>query len=296
MGAYGDDGLLETNSDDDFASTLLHSYNLEPGPTHDASSSQNADVMKASSITDTGVQQAKIVDRDASAATEIITETYYTLACHGASILLERDPFAGTGGLLWPAGERLAMHLCRVATQDPSRFANKRIIELGTGTGVVGIAMAMTTDLGKEGLLVLTDLDPVLPIVKRNIALNGCSPSRVTVERLAWGEALPSLFKASEGHPVDVVVMADVIYHEDLFQPLLDTLLYLFQANPGMVGYLGYKKRRRADWLFQKSLRRTFEMRLLEEVQPVCIEQVHSKDERWRQGVYLYELTLRSPS
>ena len=80
----------------------------------------------------------------------------------------------GTGTVVWDAGKVLAKYL---ETQPPSlgQQNQKRILELGAGTGVVGICLASyyiqrNTTLPKQ--VVLTDLPQILGLIETNATSN----------------------------------------------------------------------------------------------------------------------------
>lgn len=141
-------------------------------------------------ITDTGIQNCLIgplIDKDSQLS------TYKVKIAQNKALTLFRDPLAGTGGLLWPAGEVLADYLCSSARSNPDFLLDKRILELGSGTGVVGLSVAMSTILG-NGCVYLTDLEKVLPILKKNVMLNG-NIDHVHVRLLEWGSTIPDDLK-----------------------------------------------------------------------------------------------------
>lgn len=51
---------------------------------------------------------------------------------------LSCDWGVGIGGGLWSTGILLTEHLCKHAALYDELFANKRVLELGSGTGLVG--------------------------------------------------------------------------------------------------------------------------------------------------------------
>ena len=61
-------------------------------------------------------------------------------------------------------------------------FFEGQVLELGSGTGFVGLALAK---LGASRVT-LTDLPQRLPILKRNVEENGLEDA-VSVQALAWG-------------------------------------------------------------------------------------------------------------
>lgn len=204
-------------------------------------------------ITDTGVHSAKLeTSPNQDSDDENHEEATYSVLVGEARLRLMREPMAGTGGLLWPAGQFLAEYLARRARETPELFSGRKLLELGSGTGIVGLGIAMTIPLG-TGTLYLTDLQQVLPVLHRNVHLNQ-SPHGVQVRELCWGE--PS---AADLRECDIILLADCIYLECLFEPLVSTLCEVMQ-KPGAVAYLCYKKRRRADAKFFKLLRKHFDL------------------------------------
>ena len=133
------------------------------------------------------------------------------------------DPL-GTGSTVWRGGDVLA----RALAQDPSLRAlveGKRVLELGSGTGVAGLACAA---LGARAVR-LTDLPERLDLLRRNATRNrghtvGCD---VAARPLAWGDRFGALALAADG--VDVVVAADVCYRADAVAPLAASIACLME-------------------------------------------------------------------
>lgn len=117
------------------------------------------------------------------------------------------DPL-GTACTVWRGGERLVELL--QARRDLVR--DKRVVELGSGTGIGGLACAA---LGAS-CVVLTDLPENLPLLQKNATRNGWVQSlcgcEVSVAALDWnGGNLPAC---------DVVVGADCCYRAEAVAPL----------------------------------------------------------------------------
>ncbi|KAI9855563.1 MAG: hypothetical protein M1824_006065 [Vezdaea acicularis] len=165
-----------------------------------------------------------------------------------APLRLYEDLADGCGGQVWPAGQVLASYLLRTKREE---LAHARILELGAGGGLVGLAVALGGEL--EHLLRITDQAPMLGLMQRNIVLNGLSQV-VEASVLDWGAALDSAMPRPT-----VVLAADCVYFEPAFEPLIDTLGELL--GEGVVCYFCFKKRRRADVRFMRAARREFLVR-----------------------------------
>ncbi|KAJ3330682.1 hypothetical protein HDU93_000262 [Gonapodya sp. JEL0774] len=169
-------------------------------------------------------------------------------------IIIKEDILPGCGGRTWEAAFILTSYLVR----NPHLVRGKRVLELGCGTGVVGLVAA---GLAARDV-VLTDLECMLDVARASVELNRATVEtisvpnalleegpcpRVTVRELAWGCELDSDWwnyevagavipstKSNLGtpstrspEPFDVVLAADCVYLESCFEPLRRTLLDL---------------------------------------------------------------------
>ena len=101
-------------------------------------------------------------------------------------------------------------------------------------------------------LVHITDLSPMQILMQRNIELNSLSSSTVRASVYAWGETRPDHIPQ---HP-DVVLAADCVYFEPAFPLLLRTLQDLI--GPDTICYFCFKRRRRVDMHFLKSIKKLF--------------------------------------
>ncbi|THH04703.1 hypothetical protein EW146_g10113 [Bondarzewia mesenterica] len=170
-------------------------------------------------------------------------------------IKLAVDPTPGCGGVTWPAGEVLARYLAR---RGPRALAGKNVLELGSGTGLVGLVAAL---LGAR--VCITDQAPLIPLIHRNVALNRLSPSLCIPAELNWGDPLP----ASLPRPLHLILAADCVYFEPAFPLLVHTLTQLVPTPtppdlnahaPDPEILFCYKKRRKADKRFFALLKKHF--------------------------------------
>ncbi|KAG0326790.1 hypothetical protein BGZ99_008993 [Dissophora globulifera] len=169
-----------------------------------------------------------------------------------------------------------------------------RIIELGAGTGYAGIALAERLSLACT--LVLTDLEEVVPLLKKNVQVSSArykefngdisdltvstasttavqQPSAILkIEPLAWGNSSHSNAIISQGK-VDYVVASDVTYFPELYPQLLQTLRDIADLDTKII--IVYEER--AQWKeasFWEQFGRFFE-----------IEVVRIKNQKGRNGV-----------
>ncbi|CEP61043.1 S-adenosylmethionine-dependent methyltransferase LALA0_S02e05468g [Lachancea lanzarotensis] len=118
----------------------------------------------------------------------------------------------------WGASLVLAQKLCQKNNILMGSKKHLRVLELGAGTGLVGIALSQKLcEDGRDfstATIYLTDLPEIVPNLKKNVQLNKCNENaqlNVTVDVLDWTD--PSLFERRHGcQKFDVLVIADPIY------------------------------------------------------------------------------------
>ena len=151
-------------------------------------------------------------------------------------------------------------------------------MELGAGSGLVGLALALALKGGgiDRNEIFLTDgLDALLPLMAENIALNlpNVQPSTtVTPVSLSWGEKIDPMIPK----PPDILLAADCCYLEETFPLLLGTMEQLIGEKT--VCYFCYKRRRRADKDMMKMIRKRLK-----------VEEIEGAWQRER--VFLYEIS-----
>ncbi|XP_063803691.1 protein N-lysine methyltransferase METTL21D [Pseudophryne corroboree] len=131
------------------------------------------------------------------------------------SVLEIRQLSSGdVGCVVWDAAIVLSKFLERRECTEPGSLRGRSALELGSGTGIVGI---MAATLGAD--VTVTDLEELQELMKSNIDSNshlitGSCQAKV----LKWGEV-------SDSFPtLDYILMADCIYYEESLKPLLKTL------------------------------------------------------------------------
>ena len=138
-----------------------------------------------------------------------------------------------TGLKVWPTALPLLMHLQGRLAAPLADTRPIRILELGSGCGLLGIGLAATCNAE----VVLTD--PALPVafaddeplgntlewLAMNVELNrDAVGSRASVEKLAWGDS-DDMEALRRNHPAgfDLVVGSDLLYNPDSYGALIET-------------------------------------------------------------------------
>ncbi|KAJ2357067.1 Protein-lysine N-methyltransferase efm6, partial [Coemansia sp. RSA 2618] len=123
----------------------------------------------------------------------------------------------------------LAKYLEKQTIDGKLDLSGKTVLELGSGTGIVGLALA---HLQPQCTVVLTDKQELVPLLEQNIELNHAK--NVRAQCLNWATD-------SVGFEPDVVIVSDGIFARDLHQPLADVLKRV--AGMGTRVLLAYETR-----------------------------------------------------
>ncbi|ETW01141.1 hypothetical protein H310_06747 [Aphanomyces invadans] len=165
-----------------------------------------------------------------------------------ACIELECDWGVGIGGSLWTSGRLLVDYMAR-NTHEQKDLVGRTVLELGSGTGLVGLAMA---HMGPSRVIV-TDLDTHVASMERNLERNASlfpSATKVEVVALDW-----TTFTAADANalkPVDLIVGTDIAYLPEFYEPLRRTLELL--VNPSSTRILLGLGRHDTDMRFFRML------------------------------------------
>ncbi|TDH70580.1 uncharacterized protein CCR75_000499 [Bremia lactucae] len=148
----------------------------------------------------------------------------------------------GTGLTVWPAACVLIKYLEYQSAHTVKELVNSDnpfLLELGSGTGAVGISAAMLLQAGR---VVLTDLDNVRFIMEANVALaqqDEAVNKHVTlqVDTYEWG-LLPSenLILPSENVYPDLILVSDCILPRLYpIEPLVEALTKLSRSHTRII-------------------------------------------------------------
>ncbi|XP_056418601.1 EEF1A lysine methyltransferase 3 [Hyla sarda] len=119
----------------------------------------------------------------------------------------------GVAAPVWDA----ALYLCSFFEEQKLNFKGKKVIELGAGTGIVGILASL---LG--GRVTVTDLTHALPQIRKNVSANVSSDHVPDVCALSWG-----IDQVHFSQDYDFVLGADIVYLKETYDLLIQTLQHL---------------------------------------------------------------------
>ncbi|KAF8159814.1 putative methyltransferase-domain-containing protein [Crassisporium funariophilum] len=151
-----------------------------------------------------------------------------------------------TGSVLW----RASMDFGQLVLQqyhsnmsesllDRGTLESQHILELGSGTGLLGIAFS---PLVRQ--YTATDIGSLIPLIRKNVALNfpgwpncpsNAPGSNISVEELDW-KVLESSSSSQRSRnfsfePVDLLLVVDCIYHPSLLPSFVSAIDYLTTAG-----------------------------------------------------------------
>lgn len=182
-------------------------------------------------------------DTDASAGTgqvETVEDTddkekffYRELELDSAELNIAQQSIGDVGHVVWDA----AIVLCKFL--DSSVFNDRHggmdgkfAVELGAGTGVVGLCAALN-----GANCVITDLPELLDLMQKNVKLNRHliqrKNARVRAQVLRWGEDedVNAVLKLRGDKQPDYVLIADCLYYDSSLAPLISTISSLCAAH-----------------------------------------------------------------
>lgn len=164
------------------------------------------------------------------------------------------DSYAGQ---IWPAAPALCQYL--ESHHKELNLADKAVLEIGSGTGLVAVVAAL---LG--AWVTATDLPDVLSNLRLNLSRNTRGKCRHTpqVAALSWSYDLEHTYPSSVYH-YDYVLAADVVYHHDFLDELLATMKHFCQ--PGTTLIWANKVRMVTDIEFCEKFKKAFHTTLLVE-------------------------------
>ncbi|KAL4869431.1 hypothetical protein BDV12DRAFT_208541 [Aspergillus spectabilis] len=188
----------------------------------------------------------KLVERrftvNQSVTLSIWEETGNSIARHiwdaaVASVMYLQDTIAGDQGSSNSVLQKLL---------QTERSSSLHAIELGSGCGIVGIALAQ---LHPQCSVLLTDLPEVEEIVTKNIAAaQPAHASEINYRPLEWEEELPNdLFETPY---IDLILVSDCTYNADSLPALVSVLSRLVRLSPHALILVALKRRHESESVF----------------------------------------------
>ncbi|KAL8091385.1 uncharacterized protein LOC141688904 [Apium graveolens] len=190
-----------------------------------------------------------------------------------SNVVIRQFPSQGISFKLWPAATTLVSLLDNSAFSSlfqPSSSKPLRLLELGSGTGIVGIAAAAI--LGTH--VTITDLAHALPNLKFNAEANsktiGGNAGKLEVAALSWGDD-QDMEAVNSQADFDIIMGSDLVYHHHLFDPLLRTLRFFLlgdQVNKDRVFVMAHSKRWKKETAFFKRAYKDFDVKVIHRDDP----------------------------
>ncbi|GBG24575.1 Protein N-lysine methyltransferase METTL21A [Hondaea fermentalgiana] len=131
-----------------------------------------------------------------------------------------------TGAVVWDDAVMLARHL---VARFPASLRGKTVIDLGAGTGFLGLAVAH----GCSADVIITDREVMRALIEQNVEVNkACIAAQggsACFVPHSWGDPLKA--GIAEHAPFDIVLASGCIYHEEANPALLKSLRALAGAT-----------------------------------------------------------------
>ncbi|KFP33853.1 Protein-lysine methyltransferase METTL21C, partial [Colius striatus] len=196
----------------------------------------------------------KILQNWIPRASHYFDKEHYTYVGHQIIIQESIEHF---GAVVWPGALALSQYL--ESNQEQFNLKDKKVLEIGAGTGLVSIVACI---LG--AYVTATDLPEVLENLSYNISRNteNMNTHKPEVRKLVWGEDLNEDFPLSTYH-YDFILATDVVYHHTALDPLLATMEYF--CKPGTVLLWANKFRFSTDYEFLEKVSNIFNTTILAE-------------------------------
>lgn len=170
---------------------------------------------------------------------------------------MEQKGHGEAGGIVWKCAAAMAFHLCDRNYFEADFWTGKRCLEIGAGTGILGLAAAR---LGAA--VTITDYGELSELISFNIRrnLSDEQAQRTRVDTLDWNN--PETHKRFPPQSWDIILISDVVWADGYGR--LPTLLTEI-ALPTTLIILGFEQRAHkrpelASPTFVPTLRKMFDI------------------------------------
>eukprot|EP01023_Acetabularia_acetabulum_P013350 TRINITY_DN16417_c0_g1_i1.p1 TRINITY_DN16417_c0_g1~~TRINITY_DN16417_c0_g1_i1.p1 ORF type:complete len:264 (-),score=36.07 TRINITY_DN16417_c0_g1_i1:126-917(-) len=201
---------------------------------------------------------------------------YQFVSSHDPSlkITLVNQHQKGLSFQVWPSSVALANYAVQQNLLQPGIYKNQKVLELGSGCGLSGLVFAA---LGAH--VILTDLEKVVPMLTQTIQLNQQCLQRnqgsARAQTCTWGETHIQDF--GDWSSSDLIIAADVVYHAELFDPLLSQLKQFPSGTNVLIAHI---RRWKSDNKFFKQLSKYFR------VNEIQVQQEYESQTKCRQQLF----------
>lgn len=144
------------------------------------------------------------------------------------------------------SGQRLHAH-CPLFLQllRPAQSQRLNVLELGSGCGIVGKALA---SIRPDCHVILSDLVDAMELIQHNLADSAlASGSRLSSTILDWSQELPASIAAEQ---FDLILVCDCTYNTDSIPALVATLSALIARRPAAMIVVANKVRHDSELSF----------------------------------------------
>ena len=162
---------------------------------------------------------------------------------------------SGIGGKVWDSSFVLMTYL----HEHTDVITGKRVLELGSGVGPLGLVCATLAPLS----LTMTDMGDIIPLLRHNIALNGAS-SRCTAIAFPWQSKLPIGISSP-----DVVLLSDVVYDPEGYLPLQEALLACSTVETCIL--MAHRSRHPQENEFFENMKKDFQLDIIHQHEDIQI-------------------------
>ena len=111
------------------------------------------------------------------------------------------------GGSVWDAAIVLAKYFENKSVFRTNYFADKKILELGSGNGYIGIVLCLL----KVKKITMTEKKNLLPLIEENVKINNFENligKNIFIKEVDWG-------KTKIEEKFDIIIASDCIYDKE---------------------------------------------------------------------------------
>ncbi|XP_032790305.2 protein-lysine methyltransferase METTL21D isoform X1 [Daphnia magna] len=143
----------------------------------------------------------------------------FQLTSNDVNLEILQHTVGDVGCVVWDAALVLGAYLDHMNQTGQIPVKNRRILELGSGTGFVGLVAAA---LGGDCLM--TDLPEMVPLIKRNLFKNTpLLQGAGSAKAFEWGSDMSGLVSHTD-KGFDIVLAADCIYYKESLNAFIKTI------------------------------------------------------------------------